>query len=295
MLKRKNIVILAVAILCGLIGVFLITNYVNSVKTVYSSKPMGEVVIALKTIPENVRVTRDMVKVTNMETGYILSQACTRIEDVVGTMTKSSIFKDEQVLQGRITRGDKPGEFAYGIPDGKRAVAVSLDAVKGVAGFIKPHDRVDVLATINIPDDNSGSAEGQATATDGNRTVNVSVKVSWEEELKLFQKVAQKLLEGRRIVSFDGKTLTFTLFQNIEVLAVGNEIKRPENDDSKVKADTDYITKSADTIVLCLDPLQVELLTNTEKVGSIKFDLRNPGEDKIVEMEPIVEYNPSDK
>ena len=67
-------------------------------------------------------------------------------------MVISKISKGEQILSSRVL-GDSTGQgrMSYTVPSGKRAISVSVNEVSGVSGFIRPSDRIDVVATVNIP------------------------------------------------------------------------------------------------------------------------------------------------
>src|SRR5690606_27035208 len=73
--------------------------------------------------------------------------AVQNLQDLQGRITAADIVAGEQVLWSRLLpKGVVPG-LAYNIPNDKRAVTVAVNEVIGVAGFIKPGDRVDVIAT----------------------------------------------------------------------------------------------------------------------------------------------------
>jgi pilus assembly protein CpaB len=71
--------------------------------------------------------------------------------------TKRDLFKDgrrvvlttlepnEAVLKSKITSPGQAGTLSSLLEEGKRAVTVRVDDVRGVAGFIRPNDRVDVV------------------------------------------------------------------------------------------------------------------------------------------------------
>jgi pilus assembly protein CpaB len=61
------------------------------------------------------------------------------------------------VLRGKITLPGQPGSLSSVLEDGKRAVTVRVDDVRGVAGFIRPNDRVDVVL-IRTEGNSSGSS-----------------------------------------------------------------------------------------------------------------------------------------
>jgi hypothetical protein len=55
------------------------------------------------------------------------------------------IGRSEPVLSAKITAPGQPGTLAALLNEGKRAVTVRVDDVRGVAGFVSPGDRVDVV------------------------------------------------------------------------------------------------------------------------------------------------------
>jgi pilus assembly protein CpaB len=83
-----------------------------------------------------------------------------KIEEALGRPVGSSILADEPVREGRLgARGSGLGLGAV-IPNGMRAVSVRVNDVVGVAGFVLPGMRVDVLVTGHPP-----RQEGSVTKT----------------------------------------------------------------------------------------------------------------------------------
>jgi pilus assembly protein CpaB len=63
---------------------------------------------------------------------------------------RGEIARDEPILDHRLFPKDltgTPGIMSLIVPPGKRAMAVGVNEVIGVSGFILPKDRVDVIAT----------------------------------------------------------------------------------------------------------------------------------------------------
>ncbi|HSW50820.1 MAG TPA: Flp pilus assembly protein CpaB, partial [Bryobacteraceae bacterium] len=75
------------------------------------------------------------------------------IEEVVGRPVVSNILLDEPVIAGRLAERGSGFGLAPVIPPGMRAVAVKVNEVVGVAGFVLPGMRVDVLVTVRPPGD----------------------------------------------------------------------------------------------------------------------------------------------
>lgn len=57
------------------------------------------------------------------------------------------IEKHEPILASRITGPDQPASLAALVEKGMRAVAIKVDEARGVAGFVRSGDRVDVILT----------------------------------------------------------------------------------------------------------------------------------------------------
>jgi pilus assembly protein CpaB len=56
-----------------------------------------------------------------------------------------SIDRQEPVLSSKVTAAGERGSLSTLLSGGKRAVTVPVDELRGVAGFIQPNDRVDVV------------------------------------------------------------------------------------------------------------------------------------------------------
>jgi len=77
-----------------------------------------------------------------------------RIEDVLERPVISAIQPDEPVVEARLAAKGSGLGLAPLIPSGMRAISVRVNDVVGVAGFILPGMRVDVLVTGRPPNQN---------------------------------------------------------------------------------------------------------------------------------------------
>jgi pilus assembly protein CpaB len=128
-----------------------------------TSKPVSttRVIAAAKDIPLGaVLTTADLTTMTVGGTppkGAIYKQ-----EDAVGRGVITQISQGEPILDNQLAGLGSGGGLAPTIPQGMRACAVRVDEVVGVAGFVTPGMRVDVLASGNPP---GGGAQGVVTET----------------------------------------------------------------------------------------------------------------------------------
>ena len=110
-----------------------------------------DVVIATETLPLGVAIKPNHVKVMKIPADMVPKTGFAKVDDVLDRSVISPIMQDEPLLEGRLApRGSGMG-LAPIIPTGMRAVAVRVNEIIGVAGFILPGMRVDVLVTGHPP------------------------------------------------------------------------------------------------------------------------------------------------
>jgi pilus assembly protein CpaB len=95
-------------------------------------------------------------------TGVVPEGAIGKKEDIVGRGVISPILNNEPVVEGRLAPKGGGAGLAALIPQGMRAVAVRVNEIVGVAGFVVPGMRVDVLVSGNPP---GGAALGGVAKT----------------------------------------------------------------------------------------------------------------------------------
>jgi pilus assembly protein CpaB len=106
--------------------------------------------------------TRVVAAAADIKIGQVLSAADLTTVQIQGTVPKTSIldaknaigrgviqpiFAGEPILDSRLAPLGSGGGLAATIKDGYRAIAVRVDQVVGVAGFVTPGMRVDVLVS----------------------------------------------------------------------------------------------------------------------------------------------------
>ena len=96
-------------------------------------------------------VLRDADLTTIEITGTLPKGALLKKENAIGRGVISNLYLGEPVLENRLAAPGSGGGLAATIPQGMRATAVRVNEVVGVAGFVTPGMRVDVLITGNPP------------------------------------------------------------------------------------------------------------------------------------------------
>jgi len=96
--------------------------------------------------------------------GVLPPGAVAKKDDLIGRGVISPTYGNEPVLESRLAPKGAGGGLAATIPRGMRAVAVRVNEVVGVAGFVTPGMRVDVLIS-GMPPNSSNNGVGSVTKT----------------------------------------------------------------------------------------------------------------------------------
>src|SRR5882757_8923084 len=107
---------------------------------------------------------RDVDLTTADFIGSLPKGAILKKEDAIGRGVVSNLYQGEPILNSRLAAPGSGGGLAATIRRGMRACAVKVDEVVGVAGFVTPGMRVDVLISGNPPGP-VNTAEGQKVRT----------------------------------------------------------------------------------------------------------------------------------
>jgi pilus assembly protein CpaB len=138
---------LVLAGLVGLAAVFLIQRYISSKVTV-AARPMAQVVTAEMDIAPGTALEGRLLKVAIWPADIIPPTAISNPQQLQGRVVLFPISKGEPILEGKLTpEGTAAGLSGLLDPD-MLAVTVKTDEVSGVAGFVNPGDRIDVLVEL---------------------------------------------------------------------------------------------------------------------------------------------------
>ena len=115
-----------------------------------ASQPPPRVLVAVRNLEPGSLLRNTDVRMEPYQ-GKMLEQIARTPEDVVGRGVLEPIFAGEPVHEGRLAPKGAGAGLAALIPRGMRAVAVRVNDVMGVAGFVLPGMRVDVVISGRPP------------------------------------------------------------------------------------------------------------------------------------------------
>jgi pilus assembly protein CpaB len=139
--RRLGLVALAAAVLAGLLARAALAHLAaaRAPRTV-------PVVVAARDIPARTVLTPAWLAVARVVPALVPPEAVASPAAVRGLVTTAPLYAGQVLVWPDVARGAVPYGLSYAIPAGERAFTVPVGPTTGVAGLIRPGDRVDVLA-----------------------------------------------------------------------------------------------------------------------------------------------------
>ncbi len=160
MARTKVFLPLVVALVFAILGGLIAYKWAQAQKVVpgalksAQSSDVVDVAVAAADIPWGTKLATEHVQMNgflkkSLPTGHFTNQ-----ESIAGRVLSMPVKQGEIILESRLAPTSiTTGGVTAIITPGKRALAVKGDKIVGLAGLIKPHDRVDVLVTLENHDD----------------------------------------------------------------------------------------------------------------------------------------------
>jgi pilus assembly protein CpaB len=137
----------AFALVAGLGTALLLARYLDK-RGGAAAVNMSTVVVAAADLPLAAKLKIEDLKVIEWPADHIPPGAIGDPKELVGRVLISRVLAQQPLLPGMLAAKNAGSGLAALIPSNMRAIAVRVDDVVGVAGFIHADDRVDVLVTM---------------------------------------------------------------------------------------------------------------------------------------------------
>lgn len=124
-------------------------DYLQNVPVKTVTMPTRKVVVANGNLALASELRRDDLKTLDWPASAIPEGAFEDPQALVGRGLIASVVQNEPILPGKLASKEAGHGLPPIIPTGKRAVSVKVNEVIGVAGYVLPGTRVDVVCTAN--------------------------------------------------------------------------------------------------------------------------------------------------
>jgi len=186
-------------------------NELDANRPVVEAVELAKVVVATSEIKFGEVIDSNKIKVVDWPQDAFPEGAFTAASEVISDGNRrvlTTIFPGEPIITAKITGENGRAGLAGIIAEGMRAVTVPVNTVNGVAGFVQPGDRVDILITKNDDNDDGVSATTlmeyvkilsvDQNAGSRNETAQLASSVTIETDAKGAKKIAWGLCEANQ-------------------------------------------------------------------------------------------------
>jgi pilus assembly protein CpaB len=230
---------LLIALVFGLLSAFLVYRVLTAVGPKGGAVTGTPVVVAKQDIPARTLVTADMVTLKPIPDTLHLAGVLTDNKVAVGQYTKSAVQSGQQLVTTQLTKNINDLGFSGTVPDGMRAISISVTEVSVAGGLIQPGDSVDVLGVFQIFDRKDQSAFGSPNS-DGVKSL-----------------------------------ITMTVLQDVQVLAVG---QTGADNSTSTKVSPTKGQPDVKTVTLAVTPEDAERLALGQDTGDFSLSLHKAGD-----------------
>ncbi len=211
------------------------------------------VVTAKQDIPARTEIKADMLELTKVPSNALLAGAFSSSDLVQGRIARIPIYKGEQLVQDKLAADKTDLGLSYIVPEGTRAMGVKVDKVIGAGGLIRPGDRVDLVAVVDVK------------YTD----VITNKEFTETRSFTLAQDIAVLAVEQK--------------LENQPPASVSKDAKSTADQNALVEQPEAQPDSTVVTLALLPDTVQKVLLA--EEKGKIRLTVRAPGDNEIVKTD----------
>jgi pilus assembly protein CpaB len=142
-------IVFVLAITAGGALAFATYNYVQRQPAGTVSIPTRPVVVAAVDLDIGAELKLEDIRIIDWPANAVPAGAISDPKDVIGRGIVLPLIQNEPILPMKLASTEAGSGLPPAIPPGLRAVSVRVNEVIGVAGYVLPGTRVDVVATVS--------------------------------------------------------------------------------------------------------------------------------------------------
>ena len=149
MARMRVFMVFVLAITAGGALAFGTYNYMQHLPARSVSIPTRPVVVAATDLDIGAELRREDIRIIDWPANAVPANAIGDPKDVIGRGLVLPVIENEPFLPMKLASKEAGAGLPPVIPPGLRAVSVRVNEVIGVAGYVLPGTRVDVVATVS--------------------------------------------------------------------------------------------------------------------------------------------------
>ena len=153
----RTVLVIAVATVMATVATLAVYAAVSRIPVREVEVASLKVVVAVTKMPTGTRLAAKDLKLVAWPASSPMPGAFEKIEAVVDRGLVAGVIENEPIVESKLAPLESGAGLPPSIPPGQRAMSVKVDEVVGVAGFVVPGTRVDLVVTMR----NNGGANAK--------------------------------------------------------------------------------------------------------------------------------------
>ena len=222
MKKNRTVIVMALAALMAGIAAYGVYRAIQGLPVREVEVANVEVVVASQRLPVGTRLTADHLRLVAWPERNPVAGAVSDPSEIIDRGVIVTIAENEPVTTRKIAGPEAGAGLPPIIPEGMRAISVRVNEVIGVAGFVLPGTRVDVLATVNNPGQvGSGPPEPMSRTVVSNVEV-LTAGTRYDQEEALDGQAVRSTVATLAVLPEDGERIALAASNGTISLALRN-------------------------------------------------------------------------
>jgi pilus assembly protein CpaB len=233
MKQSRTVVVLAVAVATAGLAAFAVYKAVQNMPVREVEVGSVPVVVASKTVAVGTRLTADDLRVVQWPARSPVAGAYADPKEVVDRGVIETVAENEPITSRKVASREAGAGLPPVIPAGMRAMSVRVNEVVGVAGFVLPGTRVDVLVSVN--NDGSGSGSSPMARTVISNAVVLTAGTRYDQEAAKEGQPERVTVVTLAVLPEDGERIALASAQGQISLALRNPTDVDDTDTQGIK------------------------------------------------------------
>lgn len=147
-MNKRIVIMIIIALLCATLAAWIANRWIQTKGSSRPTEVSNPIVVAAVNIPFGTKLDESHITIIQWRSDDLPDGVFTKIDDVLGKIAKNMFFPREVITSQRVAEHLEGSALASLITVSSRAITVRVNDVVGVAGFIMPGNKVDILSTI---------------------------------------------------------------------------------------------------------------------------------------------------
>jgi len=233
MKQSRTVIVMVVAVVTAGLAAFAVYKAVQNMPVREVEVGSVPVVVASKTVQVGTMITSDHLKIVAWPAKNPVPGAYADPKEVIDRGVIETIAENEPVTSRKVAGKESGAGLPPVIPAGMRAMSVRVNEVVGVAGFVLPGTRVDVLVSVN--DDGGGNQREPMARTVVSNVVVLTAGTRYDQESAKEGKPERVTVITLAVLPEDGERIALASAQGQISLALRNPLDVDATDTQGIK------------------------------------------------------------